>query len=204
MKKKPTGKKPAQEVPASFSEAINAIKIKKETHRTTPMRLAKFLLYLLECGNVRQACRLAKIDHVTIYNHKKINPKFAEAYDEAIAIAMDRLEGEIIRRATDGFAEPIYYLGKKVGTIQKYSDTLAIFLLKGRKKETYGDAIKHLGDPDAPLQFEDIGREAAIAKIFAVITGESVESVVAKDGGGGKADSTVVAPAGPANPRPRK
>ena len=49
------------------------------------------------------------------------------------------LEDELRRRAFEGVPEPIYHQGLEVGTVQKYSDTLGIFLIKGAMPEKYRD-----------------------------------------------------------------
>ena len=66
----------------------------------------------------------------------------------------DVLEDEAVRRAKEGVEEPVYQGGKLVGHVQKYSDTLLIFLLKGAKPQKYGDKVRHTnGDGDGPIQF---------------------------------------------------
>jgi hypothetical protein len=47
----------------------------------------------------------------------------------------DLLEDEALRRAEDGVAEPRFYEGRLCGHVQKYSDTLLIFLLKARRPQ---------------------------------------------------------------------
>jgi hypothetical protein len=46
------------------------------------------------------------------------------------------------RRPVAGVEEPIFYRGKKCGAIQRYSDTLLIFLLKGEKPDKYRENMK--------------------------------------------------------------
>jgi hypothetical protein len=41
----------------------------------------------------------------------------------------------------DGTLEPVFHQGQEVGQVRKYSDTLLIFLLKGRKPDTYRDNV---------------------------------------------------------------
>ncbi len=55
----------------------------------------------------------------------------------------DLLEDEAVRRAKDGVEEPVYQGGKLVGHVQKYSDTLLIFLLKGAKPEKFRERSQH-------------------------------------------------------------
>lgn len=97
----------------------------------TPKKAARFLLALEQTGNVTKACELAKIQRRTIYRMRDDSNEFALAWDIAKLIGAEALEDEAIRRAHDGVDEPVFYQGKAVGAVKKYSDTLLIFLLKG-------------------------------------------------------------------------
>jgi len=55
--------------------------------------------------------------------------------------ATEVLEQEAWRRARDGVAEPVYQHGKQIGTIQRYSDNLLMFLLRARAPERYRDRV---------------------------------------------------------------
>ena len=68
--------------------------------------------------------------------------KFAAAWDDAIEDGTDLLEDEVLRRAKDGVDEPRFYEGEVCGHVRKYSDTLAIFLLKARRPEKYSDKVR--------------------------------------------------------------
>jgi hypothetical protein len=39
----------------------------------------------------------------------------------------------------------VFYQGQQFATVRKYSDTLLIFLLKGRKPERYRERVEHSG-----------------------------------------------------------
>jgi hypothetical protein len=58
-------------------------------------------------------------------------------WDDAIEAGADVLEAEAWRRAVEGVERPIVSGGKVVTTVREYSDTLLIFLLKGRRPEKY-------------------------------------------------------------------
>jgi len=66
---------------------------------------------------------------------------FAAAFREADLKATEVLEREAWRRANEGFAEPVYQHGKLVGTVQRYSDNLLMFLLRARAPERYRDRV---------------------------------------------------------------
>ncbi len=93
----------------------------------------RFVELLRETGNVTGSARAAGISRGHAYAEREKSPQFARDWDDALEEAADALEEEARKRA------------------KTTSDTLLIFLLKGLKPETYGDRIKHQGDPNAPL-----------------------------------------------------
>jgi len=68
-------------------------------------------------------------------------PEFVLAMRQADLQATEVLEKEAWRRAEQGVAEPVYQHGKQVGTIQRYSDQLLMFLLRARAPERYRDRV---------------------------------------------------------------
>lgn len=112
----------------------------------TPRKKVKFLKALAKSANVTIAADSVKISRRTLYDHYKNDLEFAQAWDEALAIAVDRLEHRAHQRAFDGTDKPLTYKGEitrdKDGqpvTIKEYSDTLTIFLLKAHRPEKYRD-----------------------------------------------------------------
>ena len=109
-------------------------------HRVTPKKKAQFLDALAQTGNVRQAAKAVGFSANRFYVHRRQDPPFAAAWEEAMQHAMDIvLEPEAIRRAVEGVEKAVYYQGEPVGTVREYSDTLLIFLLKGGKPDKYKD-----------------------------------------------------------------
>jgi hypothetical protein len=117
--------------------------------KLTRERQAAFLAAMSASGgNVRRACEAIDVSRVTAYEWRNKDPEFAKAWDVAKQIGADSLEDEAIRRAFEGVPEPVIYKGKKTrNTIQRYSDTLLIFLLKGARPEKYRDnaRVEHAG-----------------------------------------------------------
>ena len=107
----------------------------------TPEKREKFLKKLREWPNVARAARQCGVSRQTVNNHRRSDDAFAAAWDEALDEGVDRLEEEAERRGFKGVMEPVYYKGEKVGTIRRYSDTLAIFLLKAHRPEKYRENI---------------------------------------------------------------
>jgi hypothetical protein len=95
-------------------------------------------------GNVARACRLAGIAQKTYYNWRERYPEFAEACEEAKVEGVEMMEAEVFRRGIEGYDEELHHQGVKTGdTVRRYSDTLAIFLLKAHKPEKYREHINH-------------------------------------------------------------
>ena len=102
----------------------------------------KFIKNLLSTGgNVSRACQAAKVSRDAMYEHRKTDQDFAKLWDETIEIAVEDLEQEARRRAFKGYKKPVYQQGKLVGYVQEYSDSLLMFLLKGKKPEVYRERM---------------------------------------------------------------
>ena len=104
-----------------------------------------FLAAYAECGTITAAAEAAKINRRQHHRWIEAGNGYQEAFAEARERAGDRLEEEARRRAVDGVPEPVFYKGKPVGAIRKYSDTLLIFLLKGARPEKYREMLHHTG-----------------------------------------------------------
>ena len=141
---------------------------KKPTREKTrgPVWERAFLAALADTGNVRAACTAAEIGHSTVYDRRKAVDRFADAWDDAMEQAADMLEAEALRRAAHGVKEPVYYKGKVVGHVLKYSDVLLIFLLKAARPAKFRDhyRVEHTGKDGGPLEFDD-AREALAAAL---------------------------------------
>lgn len=131
---------------------------------TNEQKLADFLEYLSEHGNVTDACHMAHISRRTVMRAKK-DPDFKRLYDEAFALGTEAMEDEAILRATKGINEPVFWKGRRVATIKKKSDLLLMFILKARKPEMYRD---NYTPPDQTPQYDDTvtsPREAIASRI---------------------------------------
>jgi len=103
----------------------------------------KFIELLSEIGNVTRACKALGLTRSKLYQHKEKDKAFSEAWEKALILSADVLEGEAWRRAM-GHDRPITFQGKQVldkdGNplfLKEYSETLLIFLLKGLKPQKY-------------------------------------------------------------------
>lgn len=114
-------------------------------------KLADFLEYLSEHGNVGEAARHAHISRRTIFRARK-DPEFERLYQEAQELGTSAMEDEAILRATKGTMEPVFWKGRRVATIRKKSDLLLMFILKARRPELYRD---NYSPPDTAPQYDD-------------------------------------------------
>lgn len=107
----------------------------------------QFLKALAETGNVSEAARKARLDRSHAYQIRRQDQTFAEAWDEALDIAVDLLEGEARSRAVEGVEQPRFHQGRICGTVRKYSDSLLMFLLRAHRPETFREG-KDAGSDD--------------------------------------------------------
>lgn len=113
-----------------------------------------FLTALSNTGNVRAACTAAKVGRSTVYDRREAAEAFAAAWAEAIEQAADMMEAEALRRAVHGVQEPVYYKGKVVGHVLKYSDVMLIFLLKAARPAKFRERFEHTGKDGGPIEFD--------------------------------------------------
>lgn len=109
----------------------------KRTHRTKPWRAA-FLEAFRKTGIVTVSAKAAGVKRQTVSMAMTRNPEFKAAVDAAGEEAADYLEAVAVQRATRE-ADP--------------SDTLLIFLLKGRRPAKFRDnyRLEHTGADGAPI-----------------------------------------------------
>ncbi len=107
------------------------------THFTSEKRAA-FLAFLASGGTVAAAARSIGMSRMNAYLTRDADPAFAAEWDAAIDEGTEQLEQVAIQRG-----------------IEK-SDVLLIFMLKGRKPDTYRDNLnlKHSGDAEQPIVTE--------------------------------------------------
>ena len=137
--------------------------------KLTPEKLIAFCAALAETCNVGRACRAVGISRQTAYNWREADPDFALAWERAMKAGLLALEDEAHRRAFEGTDEPVFYKGDECGSVRKYSDTLAIFLLKAHAPEKYRENTRMAltGANGGPVQISDTERAAKIAAILA-------------------------------------
>lgn len=98
-----------------------------------------FLKALASGRSVAGAADEAGVTRSTVYRWRHNNPDFAQGWVDALDASADLLEDEARRRAVEGVEEVVYYGGKAIGVVRKYSDSLLMMLLKGRRPEIFRD-----------------------------------------------------------------
>ena len=114
----------------------------------TPNQRAYLQAYVRCCRHVK-AAKAAKVSLTVHYAWLKESVAYGQAFDLAKPIAIAALEDTAIKRANEGWLEPVFYQGVRCGHIRKFSDSLIQFLLKGLKPDTYRDRSESvLSNPD--------------------------------------------------------
>lgn len=90
----------------------------------------RFLDALVETRNVRDAAQAANVSVMTLYRHRKKDPAFRVAWEDALDRADLVLREEAMRRVMEGYEQPVFYKGEKVATVRRYNDSLLINLLR--------------------------------------------------------------------------
>lgn len=105
----------------------------------------EFLEWLRTGYTVTAAARMLLIPRSNVYHLRSTDAEFADDMDAAMAEGGELMEQEAWRRATQGVVNEkgIYHQGRKVGAdvVTEYSDTLLIFLLKGRFPDKYRERV---------------------------------------------------------------
>lgn len=149
-----------------------------------------FLEALRNMPVLRHACEAAGIDPATAWRARKADEEFEAQVQEAMESGIDRAEQAAFTRAVDGWHEPVVDKGRisyvykrnedgsfemaldKDGqpiplTIRKHSDSLLQFVLKGRRRSSYGDKTELTGANGGPVAMvDDTKRAARIAALL--------------------------------------
>jgi hypothetical protein len=111
-------------------------------------RQQAFLTHFLRVGTIRGASLASGVARSTHHWWIERDTTYAVAFGQARDALVETLEAEAVRRARDGWVEPVFHQGAQVGSVRKYSDTLIIFLLKANRPDKYRDNVTviKLGD----------------------------------------------------------
>lgn len=142
-------------------------------HRARVDPFKKFLATFADTGNVTASCMVAGLSRHQIYRRKKKDAEFAEAWEAALEISVDKLEYVARERSVQGVKEPVYYKGKVVGHVYKPSDRLMELLLKAHRPEKFNPVqkLEHSGGVSIDVVQFGSGNPAPMT-----IEGQSVQS----------------------------
>ena len=137
----------------------------------------QFLTLLSETNNVTKSAKTVGVTYQFIQKLVKHDPIFAEQFDEALEIATDNLEEALYNRGLHGTEKGIYFQGEKIDTVREFSDTAAIFLLKGLRPERYRDksSVEITGKDGGPVELSEVKSKLLSMMGEKVINGESEE-----------------------------
>ena len=112
----------------------------------------KFLDALGDVMNVSHAAKAAGIKRQRAYQYRDEREDFREAWDDAMNGHLDAIERAFAERAI-GWDED------SDGPKKKYDTTAGIFLLKGWRREKYGEHVKHKHEGEIPVREVRIQRD---------------------------------------------
>lgn len=94
--------------------------------RLTDAVRQRYLILVARTGQVCASAYAVGLNKATIYRHRDAEPEFDAAVSEAQERYRDWVDAEIRRRGIEGIEEPVFYQGRVVGWVRKFSDQLAL------------------------------------------------------------------------------
>lgn len=142
----------------------------------TPRRKRAFLAVLSETCNASLACAAINQPRRTVYNWRNADPAFARDWAKARAIGADAIEDELVRRAVEGVAVPVYHRGVIVGAMRRYNDRLLMVLLRALKPERYREraAVSKQCRSSTARSWTDLDDPQALTALAALLSCEGV------------------------------
>lgn len=120
-------------------------------------RKIAFLTYISQGYATGRALKTAGIPRAHLFRIRAEDPAFADAWDEINEAKIDQVEEGMISRAAHGHLEPVFYNGAIAGYKRVHNPVNAMFILRHRRSQVYGDKLVEL--------FRRLeGIEAALAK----------------------------------------
>ncbi len=101
-----------------------------------------FLIAMAETGVMANACARAGWTRATAMGLRKADPRFREAWDDAVEFCADAAEAEAFRRGVHGVEKDVYFKGVVVGKETIYSDRMLELTLKARRPDRFRDNHK--------------------------------------------------------------
>ena len=105
-------------------------------------KIKRYFRLLAQTGAKCASCRGAGFGSKTLRRFRRDQEDWVSREDEAIMKYVESCEIKVDKRAFRGVPKGIYYEGVKVGSELHYSDSLAMFRLKGLAPDRYADRSK--------------------------------------------------------------
>lgn len=126
----------------------------------SPQSQGAFLENLAHSGNVRLACKLARVSPQTAYRARRKSAALARAWDAALLSARHNAEEVLADRALNGWEEAVFYHGEEVAVRRRYSDRLLLaHLARLDKLAERGDVVGALAALDDQIEALQRGEE---------------------------------------------
>ena len=169
-----------QMVTAKEIVMAQADKYFNETREISELQWEVFFTSIANTAHITRACNAARISRATVYCRKSADPEFAQLLEDAMQVGYDNLMEEAQRRAFEGYEKPVYQGGLRVGMIREFSDSLAMFLLKGYKPKTFKDRTENV---NVNLDARQGLSEAELRQAILTKLNGSTPALVPTDGG---------------------
>jgi len=89
-----------------------------------------FLDELTRTGRKAHSAKTAGFTYSAMAGRVASHDHYAEDVDDALRMHKENVEAEIHRRGVEGVDEPVFFQGKQVAEVKKYSDQLLMFYAK--------------------------------------------------------------------------
>lgn len=103
--------------------------------------MIRFLVAYARYGVLEDACAEARISRWTVANYRASNAWFGEAYSNAEKAPGRRVRRRMFDLAADGWDEPVFQGGARVGTVRKFDTGLIWNVMKTKERDEFGDKI---------------------------------------------------------------
>jgi hypothetical protein len=141
----------------AVSDAFSALKVRARPH---DKKMAVELLRRSAMGDRwKDVSKALKLDWVTVSvwrSSRAFSALYQAAHECGNEIRQVKREEEADRRAMDGYLDPVYWDGKKVGTIRRYSDKLLEIQLKANSAK-YRDKPAETGAAGGGITLNIVG-----------------------------------------------
>jgi len=145
-----TPQPPAKKKPDTVT---NRKRFKPASKSFNDKKKKKFLELLRETGHLCNSAKMVGVCPTTIFLHKKKDPDFAKAVEEAQELLNAKIEDALVERGIVGVDKGIYYKGVKVATEKEYSDTLLMFHARANmEKYRNSSSLEISGKGGGPIE----------------------------------------------------